>query len=209
MTETVGRIYLVRHGRPDHSWHGSFDRQGFGQWLQEYESSSLKTGQEPPSDLQELAVRSEVILSSKLPRAMQTAALLADGGKIEAFDGFQEAPFPAPFAFGLKLSPKVWGTWARIAWMLGLTKGVESRRQASARAEVAAQKLIEQAVRRGDVLLCGHGWFNIMIGRVLKRRGWQRIVTTGHEFWSHSVWAPPIGDRVPSDGVNEAEPVTA
>ena len=40
----------------------------------------------------------------------------------------------------------------------------------------------------GDVLLLAHGFFNLMVGRELKKRGWRKVGGQGHKYWNTRRW---------------------
>ncbi|NWG47102.1 MAG: histidine phosphatase family protein [Alphaproteobacteria bacterium] len=123
------------------------------------------------------------LLSSPLPRARETAELLALGRPFETDPVFVEAPLPAPHIPWLRASPSFWWVLSRVTWWCGLAMGAESRPDAEARARTAAGRLAG-AAEAGTVALCGHGWFNRMIGRVLRRQGWICVADGGDAYWS-------------------------
>ena len=51
-------------------------------------------------------------------------------------------------------------------------------------AEAAADLLTGIAERGQDVVVLAHGFFNFMIGRALRRRGWKQTVSEGYKYWS-------------------------
>ena len=99
---------------------------------------------------------------------------------------FVEAPLPPPaWPAWIRLPPIVWGFISRSTWwFLDLHRDQESRRQAEARAEAAADRLIELASGDHDVLVLAHGFFNTMIARVLRWRGWRCTEDGGWRYWS-------------------------
>ena len=44
--------------------------------------------------------------------------------------------------------------------------------------------LEELAASGEDVVVTAHGFFNFMIGRALKRRGWRLSLSQGYKYWS-------------------------
>jgi hypothetical protein len=46
-----------------------------------------------------------------------------------------------------------------------------------------AAQLIDQASGGKEVLVLAHGFFNLMIARVLKRRGWRLTENGGFKYW--------------------------
>lgn len=188
-----GWIVTVRHGRPDLARTGRFDAAGWDRWWAEYDRTGLAPDQRPLSRrLRRLAANADILVSSTLPRARETAQALADGRMAEADPLFVEAPLPAPPLPGfLQFSPRTWSAISRLAWLWGYAGSGESRAEAELRARKAADALIALAEREGNVLLCAHGWFNRMIGRELRARGWRRAYNGGDHYWSHRQYMPP------------------
>ncbi len=139
----------------------------------------------PSNALQNVAKRSAAIVASPILRALQTAEILANGRKIRTDDLYVEAPLPAPLIVPfLRAKPWVWGTLSRLTWSYGYSGGGESHRQADARAVLAAQALAGLAAEEGEIMLCGHGWFNRMIGIALRRGGWHQTHNGGDKYWA-------------------------
>ena len=97
-----------------------------------------------------------------------------------------EAPLPPPhWPSWLRISPKLWGFFARFWWwFFNHHEGQETRRQAEVRADKAAAMLEELAASGQDVVVTAHGFFNFMIGRALKARGWRMASSQGYKYWS-------------------------
>lgn len=189
----MGDIILARHGEPALSRKVRLTADGYRDWWARYEIGGLRPGQTPPTDLQALAAHVAVRWVSPRLRAQETAAALGAEFvfQVEAF--LVEAPLPPPdFPAFLRFSPSRWGVIARLWWWFlnHHDPGEETRAQAETRAADAAERLIA-AAGQGDVLVVAHGFFNFMIGRALKRRGWRRSVNQGYRYWRHVRWAPP------------------
>ena len=99
---------------------------------------------------------------------------------------FIEAPLPPPkLPEWFRLPPKYWGVVARFWWhVFNHHDGQETRLQAEARAEQAAQALIARAATGQDVLVFAHGYFNHMVGGRLKVDGWRLVHDQGFKYWS-------------------------
>ena len=97
-----------------------------------------------------------------------------------------EAPLPPPPWPGwLRLPPNIWGFWARFWWwFFDHHEGGESRRDAEARADRVAAMLEAKAAEGKEVVVLAHGFFNFMIGRALKKRGWRMVESEGWKYWS-------------------------
>ena len=89
----------------------------------------------------------------------------------------------------IKLSPRMWGFFARFWWwFFDHHEGQETRAQAQQRANEAAKMVAELAENGQDVLIVAHGFFNTMIGEALKRRGWRCIQDQGFRYWSARIF---------------------
>ncbi|MGE3142928.1 MAG: histidine phosphatase family protein [Hyphomonadaceae bacterium] len=179
----AGAIILARHGRPDCDRSVRIDWRGYAQWWADYERAGLAAGQVAPEKLHVAARAADVLFASPAPRAVETAAAVADGRPILQDAVFVEAPLPPPRLWG-RHTPRAWGVFARIAWWLGRHDGQESRQAAELRAEAAVATLAARALRGESVALMAHGWFNRMMRRVLKRQGWRETYDGGDSYWS-------------------------
>jgi broad specificity phosphatase PhoE len=189
----MGDIILARHGEPALSRKIRLTAEGYREWWARYETGGLKPGQTPPPGLQELALTVSARRVSPRLRAQETAAALGKHLTFEVDPHLIEAPLPPPnFPRFLRFSPSRWGVIARLWWWFlnHHDPGEETRAQAEVRAAAVADRLIA-AARDGDVLVVAHGFFNAMIGRALKKRGWRRVVNQGYRYWRHIRWAPP------------------
>lgn len=185
----LGSISLARHGKPTVRRRGWSGFGGFNVWWAAYEESGLNPKSKPPQNLKDVAVEAEVLYVSPKPRARETMAAVAGTREAEVMDLFLEAPLPAP-PLPLYFPISVWWVLARLYWWIGFHGHFENRKDTDARALSAADHLIE-AARRGDVLVCAHGWFNRMIGRELKARGWRLDYNGGDGYWGWRKYLPP------------------
>lgn len=193
MSSKIGSIHLVRHGKPDLSRAVKLNREGYNAWWDEYGRVSLVADQEIPDIARTIAEACSVILSSSIPRAAETAEVLATAREVIVDDVFVEAPLPAPWIPFVRMRPLAWGTISRIAWILGYADGGETLRDCQTRAAQAADILIEHAGNGDHVMVCAHGWFNRMIGRALRRRGWDKTNGKGGDkYWGFRTYNPPV-----------------
>ncbi|MGQ2991736.1 MAG: histidine phosphatase family protein [Brevundimonas sp.] len=181
-----GAIILTRHGKPALSRKCLLTAQGYGRWWAEYERLGLFPGQTAPDALSETAVASGTLISSSRPRARESAALAAPGREVLVEPLFIEAPLPPPpLPEWIKLSPRFWGVVSRFWWhVFNNHGGQETRVQAEARAEQAADRLIAAAADGREVVVFAHGYFNHMVGVALKARGWRLTANQGFKYWS-------------------------
>ncbi len=180
-----GAIFTVRHGRPNLSRKVLLNAAEYIDWWARYEETGLKPGQDPPAVLLDMARGASVILSSPRIRAIETAQAVTQGRAFDIDPMLIEAPLPPPhWPRWLRLAPFLWGIIARFWWwFLNHHEGGESRAQAEARADVMAARLAEMA-REGDVMVVAHGFFNTLIRRYLKKRGWKVVESQrGLTYW--------------------------
>jgi broad specificity phosphatase PhoE len=179
-------VILARHGRPALSRRTLLSADDYRAWWAEYEAGGLKAGQAVPENLKAMAVEAGAIIASTRRRSVETATMVGAGREFLSEAMFIEAPLPPPrWPRWLKLPPMAWGFVARVWWwFLNHHPDEESRHEAEARADEAARRLIDLAGRGQDVLVLAHGFFNAMIARSLRRRGWRCTVNGGYGYWS-------------------------
>lgn len=185
-----GRIITVRHGRPDLARDMRITSAQYGEWWAQYDASGLHADERPPQALIDFAAKANLVLSSSLPRAVETAAWATGGAReVPADPLYMEAPLPPPPVPFIKLRPGTWGVVSRTFWILGYApEGVESHMASWGRVREITGRLADFA-REGDVVLCAHGFLNWMIDRRLRKEGWARIDRAGrNHFWSWRVY---------------------
>jgi broad specificity phosphatase PhoE len=192
-----GLIVLVRHGEPALSRRIRLSAEGYRRWWAAYEEGGILAGQLPPRGLLDLAKGADLVFASTRKRAVETADAVVQGRHYVPDPIFIEAPLPPPpLPAFIKLKPRTWGVLARTAWwFFGYHAGQESRREASLRAKAAADRLIEAAEKGATVLVLAHGFFNLMVGRELKRRGWRQRDGRGYSYWTTRRFSPGPGAR--------------
>lgn len=181
-----GAIILARHGEPALSRKCLLSADQYAEWWGRYEQGGLRLDQVPPSALVDLARSVDEIHASTRRRARESAAAVAGRRDVFLDPLYIEAPLPPPpLAAWFKMPPRLWGVLSRLSWhVLDQHQGQESRREAEHRAALAADQLIEASTKGRDVLLLAHGYFNHMVGRELRARGWQITLDQGFKYWS-------------------------
>ena len=188
-----GAIILVRHGRPALSRKVTLSATDYRDWWAQYEVLGLREGQTAPDRLKTLAREAGTVLASTRLRSIESATLVCDGRPFLSEAALIEAPLPPPpWPSWLKLPPTAWGFISRFAWWwFDFHSGEEPRRQAEMRAEAMVDRLVELAAGGEDVLVVAHGFFNAMIGRALRRRGWRLTENGGYKYWGARRFAAP------------------
>ena len=186
VTSRAGTITLARHGEPNISRKVKLCAAEYAVWWARYEETGLLPGQAVPEALRVTARAAGLILCSTRPRAIESAQAVAQGRELEIDIRFIEAPLPPPhWPAWFKLSPRHWGVVSRFWWwFFDHHDGQERRKAAVIRADEAADYLMGLAGAGEDVLLIAHGFFNYMIGRSLRRRGWFLAENQGHDYWA-------------------------
>jgi hypothetical protein len=77
---------------------------------------------------------------------------------------------------------------SRLLWHAGFAPGIESSFAASLRAAKAADLLMAEAAKSGTAALVAHGYFNFLIGRVLKRRGFVKRGSHRARYWNSVIY---------------------
>lgn len=181
-----GAIILARHGEPALSRKVKLSAKEYRDFWAQYEVLGLLPGQTPPEKLAGFVATAGTLVSSTRLRSIESAAALAGGRQVIQHDVLIEAPLPPPpWPNWIRLSPSVWGFLARFWWwFFNHHEGQETRIAAEVRAGEAADLLIGYAERGEDVVVLAHGFFNFMIGRALRRRGWKLMASEGYKYWS-------------------------
>jgi broad specificity phosphatase PhoE len=182
----TGTIMLARHGEPALSRAVKLNAAGYRDFWATYEVGGLAPDQAPPAELLAFVAKADVVMVSTRRRSVESAQILTRGKAFTQDPILIEAPLPPPrWPSWVKLSPKIWGFWARFHWWyFNHHEGQESRRQAEARVDQAMQMMIDLAEAGQDVAVVAHGFFNFMMGRALRRRGWTMTKSQGFKYWS-------------------------
>lgn len=187
-------IILVRHGRPLVDDRSRIPGPELGTGVTGFEQAPLDTTLPPPPSLASRAAAARCIVSSTLRRSVESAALLAPARPVLSEELFVEAGMPVAMPGRVAIRPKHWDAFARIAWILGWSRGTESWPAARRRAALAAERLSDLAREHGSVLLVGHGMLNALIQRALRARGWSGGGWRS-AYWSYVVLTLPDESR--------------
>jgi broad specificity phosphatase PhoE len=194
------RIVLVRHGRPAIAIAPRTSHHGFRSYIDAYEAAGLDPSSAPPAELQDLVAELDSVFTSGKPRAHDSARVLAPNAELIAEPLFVEAPLASPRIPLLRMRVTKWAVVARVLWHAGLHPRIESYPRAKKRAKDAANILVARARKEGIAVLVAHGYFNLMIGRELRRRGFAQTGTHRARYWNsvvYELWGeddvPPVG----------------
>jgi broad specificity phosphatase PhoE len=182
------RILLIRHGQPQIALSPRTSHAGFARYIDKYEEAGLEPSNLPPGELRDLVKELDHVFTSGLPRSHQSAGRLAPHAELIADPLFAEAPLASPPIPLLTMAVPKWAVMSRILWHAGFHPGIENPREALKRAAQAAEILIAKAQENGVTALVAHGYFNWMIGRTLKRRGFQRSGSHQARYWNTVIY---------------------
>jgi len=175
----------------------------FARFIDDYQAAGLDRDNRPPPELLEMLKGTARVFSSDLERSTQSARALLPKAEIISSALFTEAPLASPPVPGIRLKAPAWAVISRVAWHGGVKPGIESYGQSKQRARRAEETLIGEAEREGTAVLVAHGYFNAILGRMLRLRGWRRSHGSHRaRFWNTVVYerdaavAPPRARRL-------------
>jgi broad specificity phosphatase PhoE len=186
------RIILIRHGQPAIALAPRTSHHGFADYIDAYEEAGLNPASLPPQELRDLVKELDSVFTSGRPRSDQSAQALAPHAELIADPLFDEAPLASPRIPLLKMGVPKWAVMSRLLWHAGYHPEIENYRKAKHRARTAADRLMAKVQDGGAVALVAHGYFNAMIGRQLRQRGFSRTGAHRVRYWNAVIyeWKP-------------------
>lgn len=178
-------ISLVRHGRSVWKENNRITCKALSEWIKNYDTNGvIKESYYPVETIEQIA-KSKLVITSDLVRSIESAKILNPKIEIISNPVFRETELPNPlFNFwGLKFSPSVWLIILRCLWFSGYSRKCESLSEAKKRAIKASEQLIKYANDQNSIVLVGHGFFNMLLGKELKRNGWKSKEKTNAKHW--------------------------
>ena len=184
----TARIVLIRHGQPHIALSPRTSHVGFAAYIDDYEAAGLDPASLPPDALRDLVRELDTVFTSDRPRSHQSARALAPHAQLIADPIFAEAPLAAPPIPWLNMQVAKWAVLSRILWHAGYHPEIENPAKARTRAARAADLLVARAKANGAAVLVAHGYFNWMIGRQLRRRGFSRTGIHQARYWNAVIY---------------------
>lgn len=182
------RVILIRHGQPDIPVAPRASHREFRTYIDAYEEAGLDPESAPPEELQDLVGELTAVFTSGRRRAHDSARVLAPAAELIADPLFAEAPLASPPIPLLRMTVPKWAVVARILWHAGYHPEIENYRRVRQRASEAADILVARAQREGAAALVAHGYFNLIIGRELRPRGFRKTGSHRARFWNAVIY---------------------
>jgi broad specificity phosphatase PhoE len=192
-------VILVRHGRSAHEESGWLDVDGLRRWMTAYDAAEIALHHPPPRELVETVARAARLVTSDLPRAIASAAMLAPGREAERMPLLREAPLetpelPLPALGGLRMPLRGWALVLGARWLHAHLRGAPPPgvdAAALARADEAAGWLVSaSADAGGPIVAITHATFRSLVAASLVRRGWRGPERRPFREWSAWRFAP-------------------
>lgn len=182
------KIFLIRHGKPAINMQIVIGSEEFSTWFKKYKNTSLDPFEKPPRLLKALLKDCRVLYVSSLKRSIESANQLSASKTVLSSSLFNEVSLSVLAIPYLKISLRAWVMMARIMWFFGLGGKVESFSKAKKRAYEAASVLIQASARYRQVAVIGHGFLNLLIGRVLLKQGWLGKKALHSPYWDCQIY---------------------
>jgi broad specificity phosphatase PhoE len=180
-------IVLARHGRPLVNDIAPIAGAELGRWVRHYDRCGIDRGTAPPDTLRRLAAAAGCVLSSDLPRSIESAAWLSD--RAETHPELHEAALPDRIRISIRMHSGVCVALARVMWWLNLGRSAETIADTRQRANRVADRLCLLAAEHQSMLVIGHGMFNRFVAACLRRRGWRGPKMLPRDYWSTARFA--------------------
>jgi broad specificity phosphatase PhoE len=188
MKSAPARIILIRHGKPHIDVAPTASHRGFRDYIDDYEAAGLDPADAPPEELQDLVGELASIYTSDRKRSHESAKTLAPNAELIADPLFVEAPLASPRIPLLRMRVTKWAVVSRVLWYAGYHPQIENYRRARHRAVKAADILVARARADGTAALVAHGYFNYLIGVMLRRRGFKQTGSHKARFWNAVIY---------------------
>ena len=179
------RILLIRHGPSSHrAGFAPVPPDGMLRWRDGYDRAGIEPSAAPPRSLTEAVARCDLVVSSDLPRALESAERLAAGRTIRPSSLLRESVLPIP-SLSLRLPVRAWDTLATIYWGYRILRRVDASPAELQRVAEAAVWLSELARSAPSVAVVTHGVFRRLLAKHLQAVGWRLSKPrSSYDHWS-------------------------
>ncbi len=180
------KFILVRHAKVDIKNNQKIQSTSMQKWVKEYDLADLDGSSLPSTGLIQIAQKADIVVSSSLVRAINSAKLLkvvpAEKNSI-----FNEALVPNANIPFFRLKPKSWLVVLRFLLIFGFGKSDTSLQASKQQAKEAMLKLLELSKNYDTTLLVGHGGMNFLIRKELIKEGWSILEKPSNRHWGTTI----------------------
>lgn len=189
------QISLVTHG-PVNVPSYFMSTKAFHLWLEQYKQAELVSSSALPTKTADIVRQAKRVVTSDATCAVQSAAVGVSSLSFVQNNLFREISISErlPAIPSLKLKPSAWIMLSRVLWLADYSDNndkAESYKQAEQRAQQAADLLIGYALCDYKVALIGHAFFNSMIAKELRKKGWTGPLWTDCRNWGCTTYRYP------------------
>jgi broad specificity phosphatase PhoE len=148
-----------------------------------YNAAGILSDDAPPSELVEIASRSDWLVASDLRRAIESARRIAPGRDPVIVPLLREIELEPPHWIPMPLPIAAWDALSFAQWSYRLF--VDAEHEFVRRADAASDWLVERAASAANVVAVTHGGFRRIVACRLETRGWHAAERQlGHANWS-------------------------
>ncbi|WP_342046675.1 histidine phosphatase family protein [Bacillus sp. OTU530] len=181
------QISLITHG-PVNVPSYFMSTTAFHLWWEQYKQAELVLNSTFPTKTTDIVRQAKRVVTSDATCAVQSAASFISSLSFVQNNLFREISVPRclPTVPWLKLKPSAWMMLSRALWLADCSNNsdyTESYKQAEQRAQQAADLLIGYALCDSKIVLIGHAFFNAMIAKELRKKGWTGPLWTDSRNW--------------------------
>ena len=180
----TNHIYLLRHGKPDYPNASLLNGKQFKQWVVDFNNRGIVPNSNPERKIVQIAKYCNVVLSSSMPRAIDSAKRIGNNITHTVDPLFNELDIPTTNGQFFKAPLNAWLISLRTLWFMGFRNNCNSFKKERERSSHCSAKLEELAKRHESVMLIGHEFNNKFIGLSLRKNGWHRAKVNNSRYWS-------------------------
>ena len=184
----MARMLLIRHGQSAHpNMAGLLDSAAIEEWRARYDTAGIAADSVPPADVLERIATADRVVSSDLPRAVESAARLYPGKTIESSPLLREVPLAIPTLGGVRAPFALWAAAISVGWAVDILRGQDCPAAHEERV-LDAMDWCEQKRREagegGTLAVVTHGVMRRLLATRLTERGWTIRGRRSYDLWS-------------------------
>jgi broad specificity phosphatase PhoE len=151
----------------------------------EYDAAGIAADDIPPPALTSLIGPNGIVVSSDLPRAIESAERLAPGEPIPVSPLLRETPLQIPTRLPLRMPLAGWEALIHARWAMQIANGSDASPKDITRAHAAADWLISMSREHSPVIALTHGVFRRLVADRLMTLGWRAdSEKRNYDLWS-------------------------